>query len=163
MAVTVGRISAGVLLLAAALLAGCGGPAGTPVATVATSAPTSAGSEGGICYAVSDAEITSLMGKQPIGNGAGSELSGIKTCSWVLGPNASVSITLSGSQQFDENRLPIDEPIRGLGDDAYWQENRGTLTVKMGSHSVSVTVWSPTQDTKAVATEVARLALSRLA
>ena len=124
-------------------------------------APTGTGSAGGICYLVSNSEIGSIMGKQPLTDGVGFEIGGLRECSWSLSlsPVESAGIQLGDVSTFD----PLGDPVSGLGEAAYWLgEGADWLSVKSGQYSLIVLAQSSTVDPKTAAIAIARLALSRL-
>jgi hypothetical protein len=153
------------LALLAVLAVGCNapstGPAGYDTTGPFAHAPTGTGSAGGICYLVSNSEIGSIMGKQPLTDGVGFEIGGLRECSWSLSlsPVESAGIQLGDVSTFD----PLGDPVGGLGEAAYWLgEGADELSVKSGQYSLIVLAQSSTVDPKTAAIAIARLALSRL-
>lgn len=160
-------VSAMAVLVAATLLLACSSGVGlsptAPAAPPAPRAPTGTGSAGGVCYLVSDAEIATLMEKEPIGGGSGFELGGIRFCNWVLylDPPETIGMTVSRGEAFEEGRLGGETSVSGIGDEAYWNDGLSTLTVRKGAYTITVSVTAPF-DPKTVAMVVARTAASRL-
>ncbi len=132
-----------------------------PTPSAAAHAPTGTGSAGGICYLISDSQIASIMGKQPLEGGVGFELGGLRSCNWTmsLSPVESAGIQLGDVSQF----APYGDSVSGVGEAAYWLGGGANeLNVKAGRYNLIVLVQSSAVDPKTAAIAIARLALSGL-
>lgn len=144
-------------------VAACGGGAPVRLPSVAPPAPVSRTS-GDICYALTDAEVAAATQRQPMMGGAGSEMGGLRTCTWTLwfDPIESVNLTLSRTAAFEEGRFGSEENVSGVGTAAYWSDALDTLTVATPKGTLTVLVWSETVDNRTAAIQLAMLATPRL-
>jgi len=154
------RVALVLVIVVALLTAACGTPVGDKGSRPPE--PSGTGQAGGVCHLVDEATITALTGRDPVSE-SGFELQGDRTCTWVLhlDPVETITLNVTPAEDFEDGRSGSTDRVE-VGEEAYWILAFNGLVSRQGARTVYVTVDLTGQDTKAIATEIAREALSRL-
>ena len=134
-----------------------------PYVPPAATAPPAAGSSNA-CTVVSDSQITSIMGKEPITGGILTDVGGLNQCTWTVWfqPLEYASLSIGPASVFSDERFTTSLTVSGLGQSAWWEPTLGELAVLSGTHTLTVLVESSSVDPKTAAIQIARAALTRI-